>query len=200
MVEFLIRLNPPLEQWRSHAESGNEVVWQAFIEALNCLDPPFLDAIRLEALNQFFEPQYEGSKGRPKLGLSRKDLAKTVRKIRRGDVPDVALEALGAALLSGYTPPKETLRKAKTDQNKRRRRLRNSLILALYRAFYGVAVGKGPWQHSLLGEIEPLPEPDKTRSGRAIQLTHRWLRENGYRAPSEVTIRNLVPRKTVKST
>lgn len=199
MVEFLIRMNPPLSQWQSHVEGGKDVIWRAFVEALDGLDPPFLDADRMEALKQFFEPQYEGLKGRPKRGFSRKELAATVRQIRRVDVPEASLKALADQLLTGHEPPKETFRKAKTDLNERRRSIRNTLILGLYREFYGVARGDGPWQHPLIGKIDPLPEPDGTRSARAIRLTHRWLHDNGYRPPSEVTIRNLVRRKTVKS-
>jgi hypothetical protein len=192
MVEFNIRCKSPAGQWQTHLDGHKKVNWLAFFEGLNCLDPPFLDAVRMEALKHFLEPQYEGQDGCPKGGLSRNELAVSILTVRRTDLPYGSVEALAAYLSTHTDQPKETLRDARVELNRRRLRERNTLIRGLYRVFYGVAVGDGPWHHPLIGEIEPLAEPNEVRSDRAIQLTHRWLNDNGYRPPSQGRMRNLI--------
>lgn len=192
MADFSHLSRPPLSASVRRIERGVELTGDEFAMAVEQIEPPLLDAARMDALRQELVVCLSGKPGAPRAGQSRRELAESIRTIRRADVPPVFLAALASHLDKRREPPKEVFRKLRTQLGRRQLDERNFLIRALYRIFYDLAASRGPWKHELLGEIEPLAEPAATRSEQAVQLTHRFLRDKGFRPPAERTMMNLV--------
>jgi len=171
---------------------GHRITDEDWLEVVERCRPPLLRRSDFEILRKQLDPTAERRGTRSTGPKSTNSLIKKLNGISRPDVPPAFIEHLVDRLKSKrrYTKVND----ARDYKRRWRTRNRDMIIPGVYDRIYDLLDGDPPSvTHEILGTIQVPDEIRRTRSEKAVQITHDLLgRETTLRPPATSTILKIV--------
>lgn len=165
---------------------GHRIADEDWLEVVERCRPPFLRQPDLLVLRKQLDPDAERRGSRTTGPRSTSSLLKTLKEVRRSDVPPAFIDHLIERLVSKR-------RYTKVDSNRDyirrwRTRDRDMIIQGVYDQIYDLLDGNPrSVTHEILGSTEVPRDVRRTKSETAIQITHDLLGKNTILIPPAVS-------------